>query len=248
LTTDLSRQRQNLKRPCCGHGFCCSGSRLFLCCLYTWLSVCIFLHFFDIRTDQSLPVYGTLYLLFAAFPIVFEDVRGWSEGIGGLSFLGVAAGILIGVAYTFYDNKRYRKASEAAGGNAPPEARLPPAIIGGICLPIGLFWYVLTRPPLSLLEALYHNPVTEILTIELLQVRMDVLHIHPLVCSYNRQCLLRDRHSSRFPIDYELPRRRICHLCCFGPCSKRRAAFFFWFHIPSFHCVSHLQFHKVTRR
>jgi hypothetical protein len=30
----------------------------------------------------------TLYLLFAAFPIVFQIHRGWSEGIGGLAFLG----------------------------------------------------------------------------------------------------------------------------------------------------------------
>jgi hypothetical protein len=32
--------------------------------------------------------YRTLYLLFAAFPIVFQLHRGWSEGIGGLAFLG----------------------------------------------------------------------------------------------------------------------------------------------------------------
>lgn len=30
----------------------------------------------------------TLYLLFAAFPIVFQVHRGWSEGVGGLAFLG----------------------------------------------------------------------------------------------------------------------------------------------------------------
>lgn len=32
--------------------------------------------------------FRTLYLLFAAFPIVFQVHRGWSEGIGGLAFLG----------------------------------------------------------------------------------------------------------------------------------------------------------------
>lgn len=35
-------------------------------------------------------IYGTLYMLFGAFPIVFEQYRGWSQGIGGLSFLGVS--------------------------------------------------------------------------------------------------------------------------------------------------------------
>lgn len=33
-------------------------------------------------------IYGTLYMCFAAFPIVFQQGRGWSPGIGGLSFLG----------------------------------------------------------------------------------------------------------------------------------------------------------------
>jgi MFS family permease len=36
-------------------------------------------------------IYGTLYMLFGAFPICFQEVRGWSEGIDGLSFLGVAS-------------------------------------------------------------------------------------------------------------------------------------------------------------
>lgn len=35
-------------------------------------------------------VYGTLYLLFGAFPIVYQRERGWSPGIGGLSFIGVS--------------------------------------------------------------------------------------------------------------------------------------------------------------
>lgn len=37
-------------------------------------------------------IYGTLYMLFGAFPIVYQEYRGWSEGIGGLAFLGVAVG------------------------------------------------------------------------------------------------------------------------------------------------------------
>lgn len=59
-------------------------------------------------------IYGTLYMMFAAFPIVFQQDRHWSEGIGGLAFLGVAVGMLGAVIYTIPDNKRYLKA-EAAG-------------------------------------------------------------------------------------------------------------------------------------
>ena len=38
-------------------------------------------------------VYGILYMLFGAFPIVYQQNRGWSPGIGGLSFIGVAVGM-----------------------------------------------------------------------------------------------------------------------------------------------------------
>ncbi|KAL1394230.1 major facilitator superfamily domain-containing protein [Phyllosticta capitalensis] len=87
-------------------------------------------------------IYGTLYMLFAAFPIVYQQVRGWSQGIGGLSFLGVAVGMLVSVAYSIYDNKRYIKAANKdPSGFAPPEARLPPCMIGAFAIPIGLFWF-----------------------------------------------------------------------------------------------------------
>lgn len=83
-------------------------------------------------------IYGTLYMLFAAFPIVYQQGRGWSQGIGGLAFLGVAVGMMGAVAYSIWDNKRYIRAIEnSPNGFAPPEARLPPAIIGSICMPIG---------------------------------------------------------------------------------------------------------------
>ncbi|KAK2012972.1 major facilitator superfamily transporter [Colletotrichum eremochloae] len=92
-------------------------------------------------------VYGTLYMLFAAFPIVFQRHRGWSPGIGGLAFLGVAVGMTASVIYTAFDNRRYLKVSAAHGGFAPPEARLPPSMIGACLLPIGLFWFAWTNGP-----------------------------------------------------------------------------------------------------
>ena len=96
-------------------------------------------------------IYGTLYMMFAAFPIVFQQNRHWSEGIGGLAFLGVAVGMIGAVIYTIPDNQRYLKA-EAAGiekgeGGAAPEARLPPCMIGSVCIPIGLFIFAWTNYP-----------------------------------------------------------------------------------------------------
>ncbi|KAJ9641329.1 hypothetical protein H2199_005299 [Coniosporium tulheliwenetii] len=93
-------------------------------------------------------IYGTLYSFFGAFPIVYQQGRGWSPSIGGLSFLGVLVGIIIAILYIiFVDNIYYQREVEKSGGHASPEARLPPTIIGGVALPIGLFWFAWSNHP-----------------------------------------------------------------------------------------------------
>ncbi|EMD01230.1 hypothetical protein BAUCODRAFT_202494 [Baudoinia panamericana UAMH 10762] len=92
-------------------------------------------------------IYGTLYMLFSAYPIVYQQYRGWSPGIGGLAFLGVAVGMIFAVAYSVWDNKRYGRISDEYKGFAPPEARLPITMIGGVAIPIGLFWFAWTNYP-----------------------------------------------------------------------------------------------------
>ncbi|MCJ1464878.1 MFS siderochrome iron transporter 1 [Pseudocyphellaria aurata] len=96
-------------------------------------------------------IYGILYLMFAAFPIVFQEQRGWSQGVGALPFCSVAVGMLAAVAYTIPDNNRYINAERGAiakgDQGAAPEARLPPCIIGCICIPIGLFIFSWTNSP-----------------------------------------------------------------------------------------------------
>lgn len=96
-------------------------------------------------------LYGTLYMMFAAFPIIFQQKRGWSEGIGGLAFLGVAVGMLAAVIYTIPDNTRYLRATEkakkAGAFGAAPEARLPPSMLGAVFIPVGLFWFAWTNYP-----------------------------------------------------------------------------------------------------
>ncbi|ROV99971.1 hypothetical protein VMCG_06274 [Cytospora schulzeri] len=89
-------------------------------------------------------LYGTLYMFLAAFPIVYQEERGWNAGIGGLAFLGLAVGMLVGLLYTMIDdNKRYKK----LGDKVTPESRLPPARVGALALPISMFAFAWTDSP-----------------------------------------------------------------------------------------------------
>ncbi|UZJ51472.1 hypothetical protein CBS101457_000792 [Exobasidium rhododendri] len=94
-------------------------------------------------------VYAILYSFFSAFPIVFQEVRGWSPGIGGLAFLGILVGMLMGIFYVvIYVNPVYSKVVDKHGGvTAPPEARLPPSMVGAPLLVIGLAGFAATDAP-----------------------------------------------------------------------------------------------------
>ncbi|KAI5920572.1 membrane transporter [Camillea tinctor] len=93
-------------------------------------------------------VHGTLFLLLAAYPIVFQQTRGWPQGVASLPFLAIAIGIIISLIYiATVDQRRYARVVEKHNGFAPPEARLPPAILGAVALPIGLFWFAWTDSP-----------------------------------------------------------------------------------------------------
>lgn len=89
-------------------------------------------------------VYGTLYMCFAAFPIVFQVGRGWSPGIGGLAFAGTAVGVILATASGIMENQRYARLVASQGDSVQPEARLPLAMVGAFFIPIGLFWFAWT--------------------------------------------------------------------------------------------------------
>ncbi|PYI16415.1 MFS general substrate transporter, partial [Aspergillus violaceofuscus CBS 115571] len=81
-------------------------------------------------------VYGTLYMFFSAFPIVYEDIRGWNPGVGGLAFLGIMVGMIIGVGATIPANLHFIQVQDRHGGFAPPEARLLQCMPGALAIPI----------------------------------------------------------------------------------------------------------------
>ena len=89
---------------------------------------------------------GIIYLLFEAYPIVMEQ-HGFNLWQTGLSFLGILVGMLLALASMPFWARLYKQAREAAGGKAPPEARLLPSMPGAFLTVIGLFIFAFTSYP-----------------------------------------------------------------------------------------------------
>lgn len=89
--------------------------------------------------------FSVLYCFFAAFPPIFAAVYQFNLWQTGLIFLGITVGCTIGaVIAVVVDHHTYVKELVSANdrmGRLPPEKRLYTAMIGSVCLPIGLFWF-----------------------------------------------------------------------------------------------------------
>jgi len=88
-------------------------------------------------------VYGIIYLLFEAIPIVFQGTHGLNAGEAGLVFLALLSGGVIGViAYIFYFNPQYVKLHDKiAPKSVPPEARLTPILVAAPAFAVAFFWF-----------------------------------------------------------------------------------------------------------
>ncbi|KAJ9604175.1 hypothetical protein H2200_011009 [Cladophialophora chaetospira] len=86
-------------------------------------------------------VYGLIYIILSAYPLVFQGVHGIAPGVGSLPLFGVAFGMVLAgvasVAYTPYWVRKYH----ANNNKAMPEWRLPLAMVGGVFFSTGLFWF-----------------------------------------------------------------------------------------------------------
>ncbi|PWN46595.1 MFS general substrate transporter [Violaceomyces palustris] len=92
---------------------------------------------------------GILYLLFEAFPIVFEK-HGFQLQEVGMTFIGIGVGMALALSSMPYWSKRYDRAvmeSGGRGGQAQPEERLPVGMVGAILMPLGMFWFSFTTYP-----------------------------------------------------------------------------------------------------
>lgn len=88
-----------------------------------------------------------LYLCFVAYPIAFQEERGWSPGIGGLSFVGIGAGVLIAIACEPIFRKVINFHRDKESGAVPPEAMVSIVAFGATLLAIGQVWFSWTCTP-----------------------------------------------------------------------------------------------------
>ncbi|KAK4145643.1 general substrate transporter [Dichotomopilus funicola] len=87
--------------------------------------------------------YGTLYLLFSTFSLVFPRYYGFDEGQSGLVFIPSAIGMAIGIVVFGALSDRRVKNNLDSGAEHRAEIRLTPAFTlpAGIAIPAGLFIY-----------------------------------------------------------------------------------------------------------
>ncbi|RDB16604.1 hypothetical protein Hypma_002799 [Hypsizygus marmoreus] len=85
-------------------------------------------------------VYGVLYALFQAFPVVFIVRRGFTIAQDGLMFIGIGIGTTLGSYLNYRFSAHYPELIAKWKGFPPPEQRLFGAMIGAPGLVVGAFW------------------------------------------------------------------------------------------------------------
>jgi hypothetical protein len=92
-------------------------------------------------------VYGILYANLGAFPVVYQEGRGWNPVVGALPFLSILIGVLLAAGANIA-NQGYFSRSLAENNDRPiPEARLPPMMAGSVVFAAGLFLFAWTSSP-----------------------------------------------------------------------------------------------------
>ncbi|KZV65969.1 MFS polyamine transporter [Peniophora sp. CONT] len=85
-------------------------------------------------------VYGVLYGLFEAIPVVFMEKRGFTIAQSGLIFISVGIGATLGSIVNVYATRMYPTLVKEWRGFPPPEKRLYGGMVAGPALVVGAFW------------------------------------------------------------------------------------------------------------
>ena len=96
-------------------------------------------------------IYIILFTFLNGYAFIFTETYGFSEGITGLSFIGIGIGLCLAsllVPFIYMFAKRdLAKIKTQGGTRLPPEFRLWFAMLGAPAIPISLFWMGWTAYP-----------------------------------------------------------------------------------------------------
>lgn len=166
-----------------------------------------------------------MYLFFEAYPIAFQQNRGWNDGVGALPFLSITGGVIIGALIITWTTKtRFARKLKENDGKVIPEERLPPMILGSLLLPAGLFWYAWTSSP---------NIIWVPQVLAGIPIGCGIL----MIFMQGKRSLRGRRINANNVNRIELHHRHILDECQQRYCSKHFLAKFGWWWIPTLcHC------------
>ncbi|CAD6583407.1 MAG: hypothetical protein CYPHOPRED_002357 [Cyphobasidiales sp. Tagirdzhanova-0007] len=89
-------------------------------------------------------VYTVLFGFLEAYPVIFSAGNGYNHlnlGETGLAFIPINIGILCAIVAMIPFGHRYKRKAIARGmDSAPPEEHYLPMMVGGVVLPVSVFW------------------------------------------------------------------------------------------------------------
>ncbi|KAF2134688.1 polyamine transporter 3 [Dothidotthia symphoricarpi CBS 119687] len=85
---------------------------------------------------------GVCYIIEYTFPTLWTERYNQTTANGGLNYIAIGIGFVVGALTCSYLNDRVYKALTARnGGTGKPEFRIPVMLLGALLAPAGLFWY-----------------------------------------------------------------------------------------------------------
>lgn len=95
--------------------------------------------------------FSVLFCFLASFPLIYGSVYGFSSGKGGLVFIGIAVGCILGatilILIEHLVHERQQSTRSYNNTSQPPEVLLYGAMVGSPLMPVALFLFAWTARP-----------------------------------------------------------------------------------------------------
>ncbi|KAE8211621.1 hypothetical protein CF327_g4643 [Tilletia walkeri] len=120
-------------------------------------------------------LYGLLYGVLAAFPLIWQEIRGRNEEYASLVYLALLGGFAAGALFIgcWFQDRSFKKVYDR--GEYVPESRIGPAVWASFLVPIGLLIFGWTSPYDELVGAVDVHFVVPCLALVLFTAGMGIV-------------------------------------------------------------------------